>query len=141
MRPSELAPLGIIEQLNQTRSVINGNWPEDHQLASQDWFHAKCDWLSKQLWLVVRRRHGARSYRLRSVGASPLQLGNAPTSPAPVAWSGSCNAFAIDISHIRQEARQHLIGGAGHPANTTNVDRVITVLNQVLASEMVCYLR
>jgi bacterioferritin len=51
------------------------------------------------------------------------------------------NAFAIDISHIRQEARQHLMQGPVTPSNTTDVDRVITVLNQVLASEMVCYLR
>jgi bacterioferritin len=27
------------------------------------------------------------------------------------------------------------------PSNTTDVDRVITVLNEVVASEMVCYLR
>lgn len=51
------------------------------------------------------------------------------------------NPFAIDISHIRDEARQHLTQGPVTPSNTTDVHRVITVLNQVLASEMVCYLR
>jgi bacterioferritin len=51
------------------------------------------------------------------------------------------NDFAIDISRIRDEARKHLKEGALTPADTTNVDRVITVLNQVIASEMVCYLR
>jgi bacterioferritin len=51
------------------------------------------------------------------------------------------STFAIDISHIRDEAREHLAQGAVTPSNTTDVDRVITVLNQVLASEMVCYLR
>jgi bacterioferritin len=51
------------------------------------------------------------------------------------------NEFAIDIARIRDEARQHLKQGALTPADTTNVDRVITVLNQVVASEMVCYLR
>ncbi|HUB40073.1 MAG TPA: DUF892 family protein [Streptosporangiaceae bacterium] len=51
------------------------------------------------------------------------------------------STFAIDISHIRDEARQHLAQGPVTPSNTTDVDRVITVLNQVLASEMVCYLR
>jgi bacterioferritin len=51
------------------------------------------------------------------------------------------NDFAIDISRIRDEARKHLKQGALTPSDTTNVDRVITVLNQVVASEMVCYLR
>jgi bacterioferritin len=51
------------------------------------------------------------------------------------------NDFAIDVSRIRDEARQHLQQGPVTPSNTTDVDRVITVLNQVVASEMVCYLR
>jgi bacterioferritin len=51
------------------------------------------------------------------------------------------STFAIDVTHIRDEARQHLMQGPVTPSNTTDVDRVITVLNQVLASEMVCYLR
>jgi bacterioferritin len=51
------------------------------------------------------------------------------------------STFAIDISHIRDEARQHLTLGPVTPSNTTDVNRVISVLNQVLASEMVCYLR
>jgi bacterioferritin len=51
------------------------------------------------------------------------------------------NDFAIDIARIRDDARQHLKQGAVTPSDTTNVDRVITVLNQVVASEMVCYLR
>jgi bacterioferritin len=49
--------------------------------------------------------------------------------------------FAVDLTRIRDEARQHLKQGPVTPANTTDVDRVITVLNQVVASEMVCYLR
>lgn len=49
--------------------------------------------------------------------------------------------FAIDVTRIRDQARQHLKQGPVTPSNTTDVDRVITVLNQVVASEMVCYLR
>lgn len=49
--------------------------------------------------------------------------------------------FAIDVTRIRDEARQHLKQGPVTPSNTTDVDRVITVLNQVVATEMVCYLR
>ena len=51
------------------------------------------------------------------------------------------NDFAIDIARIRDQAREHLKQGALTPSDTTNVDRVIAVLNQVVASEMVCYLR
>jgi len=49
--------------------------------------------------------------------------------------------FAMDVTRIRDQARQHLKQGPVTPSNTTDVDRVIMVLNQVVASEMVCYLR
>jgi len=51
------------------------------------------------------------------------------------------DTFAIDVTRIRDEARQHLKQGPVTPSNTTDVDRVITVLNQIVATEMVCYLR
>jgi bacterioferritin len=51
------------------------------------------------------------------------------------------NDFAIDVIRIRDEALQHLKQGPVTPSNTTDVERVITVLNQVVATEMVCYLR
>lgn len=51
------------------------------------------------------------------------------------------NDFAIDIARIRDEAREHLDRGPVMPSDTSDVDRVIEVLNKVVASEMVCYLR
>jgi bacterioferritin len=51
------------------------------------------------------------------------------------------NDFAIDIAKIRDDAQKHLKQGALTTADTTNVERVIAVLNKVIASEMVCYLR
>src|SRR5580692_2881586 len=51
------------------------------------------------------------------------------------------NDFAIDIAKIRDDAQKHLKQGALTAADTTNVQRVIDVLNKVIASEMVCYLR
>ena len=51
------------------------------------------------------------------------------------------DTFVMDVTRIRDEARQHLKQGPVTPSNTTNVDQVITVLNQVVATEMVCYLR
>jgi bacterioferritin len=51
------------------------------------------------------------------------------------------DGFVMDVSRMRDEARQHLKQGPVTASNTTDVDRVIMVLNQVVASEMVCYLR
>jgi len=51
------------------------------------------------------------------------------------------NEFAIDVTRIRDQARQHLTQGPVMPSNTMDTERVIAVLNQVVASEMVCYLR
>jgi bacterioferritin len=51
------------------------------------------------------------------------------------------DTFVMDVTRIRDEARQHLKQGPVTPSNTTDIDQVITVLNQVVATEMVCYLR
>jgi bacterioferritin len=51
------------------------------------------------------------------------------------------NEFAIDVTRLRDQAREHLKQGPVTPSNTMDVDRVISVLNQVVATEMVCYLR
>jgi bacterioferritin len=39
--------------------------------------------------------------------------------------------FAVDVNRIRDEARQHLNQGPVAPSNTTDVERVIAVLNQI----------
>jgi hypothetical protein len=39
------------------------------------------------------------------------------------------NDFIIDLTHIRDEARQHLEQRPVIPSDTTDVDRAITVLN------------
>jgi bacterioferritin len=51
------------------------------------------------------------------------------------------NVFEIDVQKIRADARAHLDEGAVTAENTADVDRIIEVLNQVVATEMVCYLR
>jgi bacterioferritin len=51
------------------------------------------------------------------------------------------DTFVMDVTRIRDQAREHLKQGPVTPSNTTDVERVITVLNQVVATEMVCYLR
>jgi bacterioferritin len=49
--------------------------------------------------------------------------------------------FEIDVAKIRNEARKHMDAGAVTAGNTVDVERLIGVLNEVIATEIVCYLR
>lgn len=51
------------------------------------------------------------------------------------------NTFALDIDKIRTDARTHMAKGAVTGDNTSDVEAVIDVLNQVVATEIVCWLR
>ena len=51
------------------------------------------------------------------------------------------NQFEIDVSRIRDQARKHMEDGAVTDGNTIDVKRLIEVLNEVVATEIVCYLR
>jgi bacterioferritin len=49
--------------------------------------------------------------------------------------------FVSDIKNIQQRARQHIASGAVTNANEASADEVVKVLNEVLATELVCALR
>ncbi|MGI8869045.1 MAG: ferritin-like domain-containing protein [Mycobacteriales bacterium] len=51
------------------------------------------------------------------------------------------NRFEIDVTKIREDARQHMEAGAVTDGNRVATDQLVDVLNQVVATEMVCYLR
>jgi bacterioferritin len=51
------------------------------------------------------------------------------------------NQFALDITRIREQARQHMGSGAVTPDNQTDPAEVIRVLQDVVATEIVCWLR
>lgn len=51
------------------------------------------------------------------------------------------NQFALDITKIRDDARAKMEQGAVTKDNTSDVEAVIDVLNQVVATEIVCWLR
>ena len=51
------------------------------------------------------------------------------------------NNLEFDLVNIRQRARAQMEKGAVTGANTSNVNHVIGVLNQALATEIVCVLR
>jgi bacterioferritin len=49
--------------------------------------------------------------------------------------------FAFNIERVRARARQHMEAGATIGGYKADRERVIAVLNQVLATEIVCILR
>ena len=51
------------------------------------------------------------------------------------------NDFALDLDRIRLAAREHIEAGPVTDAYGVDVARVIDVLNEVLATELVCVLR
>jgi bacterioferritin len=51
------------------------------------------------------------------------------------------NEFALDITKIRADARESMAQGAVTSDNTSDVKAVIDVLNQVVATEIVCWMR
>jgi bacterioferritin len=51
------------------------------------------------------------------------------------------NEFALDLDRIRTDARTEMAKGAVTQTYGADVERVIAVLNEVLATELVCVLR
>lgn len=49
--------------------------------------------------------------------------------------------FELDLKKIRAQARENMKDGAVTKANTTDVSRVVKVLNEALATELVCVAR
>jgi bacterioferritin len=49
--------------------------------------------------------------------------------------------FVSDVKNIQKRARQHIASGAVTIANEASVEQVVKVLNEVLATELVCVLR
>ncbi len=51
------------------------------------------------------------------------------------------NQFALDVTKIRDDARAKMSEGAVTKGNTGDTTAIIDVLNDVVATEVVCYLR
>jgi bacterioferritin len=49
--------------------------------------------------------------------------------------------FLTDVKTLRERARKHIEDGAVTAGYTTNRENVINILNEALATEVVCYLR
>jgi bacterioferritin len=59
----------------------------------------------------------------------------------PTKSQQSATAVLTDVETIRQRARQGIEGGAVTPSYGANREEVIRLLNEALATEIVCYLR
>jgi bacterioferritin len=66
--------------------------------------------------------------------------GAGPSAPAPSASSGN-GAFLTDVRAIRERARRHLLEGAVTEGYRARKDAVVKLLNDALATEIVCVLR
>ena len=55
--------------------------------------------------------------------------------------SGSQGGFLTDVTELRRRARQHIEDGAVTPGYGADRDTVIRILNEALATEIVCVLR
>jgi bacterioferritin len=51
------------------------------------------------------------------------------------------NKFEIDVTAIRNDARKKMSEGAVTTGNTGNVEELIGILNEIVATEMVCVMR
>ena len=51
------------------------------------------------------------------------------------------NQFALDVEKLRTQAREHMEQGAVMPTYGIAVDEVVSVLNDVPATEVVCWAR
>lgn len=65
----------------------------------------------------------------------------APRTSGRSSSTGSSGAFLTDVKTLRERARQHMEAGAVTPDYAADVGTVVKVLNEALATELVCVLR
>jgi bacterioferritin len=63
------------------------------------------------------------------------------STPAIAATPDSSKPFLSDVAALRERARQHIEQGAVTPSYSANKQTVLNLLNEALATELVCVLR
>lgn len=63
------------------------------------------------------------------------------STPAFAATADSSKPFLSDVAALRERARQHIEQGAVTPSYSANKQTVLNLLNEALATELVCVLR
>jgi bacterioferritin len=66
---------------------------------------------------------------------------NSKTSKTAPATTSPSGAFLSDVKSLRQRVRAHIDEGAVTPNYGANRDKVVEILNEALATEIVCVLR
>jgi bacterioferritin len=64
-----------------------------------------------------------------------------PVVPSSTDGSNSSTPFLSDVTALRERARQHIEQGAVTPSYSANKQTVLNLLNEALATELVCVLR
>jgi bacterioferritin len=54
---------------------------------------------------------------------------------------GQNGQFVLDVEEIRRRAHEHILNGPVTPGNRADIDTLVALLNEVLATELVCVLR
>src|ERR1043165_2645370 len=73
--------------------------------------------------------------------APTLQRGTVMTTKSPSQSQPKASGFAVDIDKIRLRARQHIKEGAVTDGYKAQRETVLRLLNEALATEIVCVLR
>jgi bacterioferritin len=76
---------------------------------------------------------------MKLTGPAGQSISNAP--PGMDIDMESNHPFLSDIQDLRRKAREDIVAGAVTPAYGLDLPQAVTVLNRVLASEIVCVLR
>ncbi|WP_420883139.1 ferritin-like fold-containing protein [Tomitella gaofuii] len=76
-----------------------------------------------------------------TVSSAPRRGTRVPDPTPRMGGTAMTDTFELDISRIRDEARKRIDAGAVTSGNELDIDRLIDLLNQVVATEIVCHLR
>ena len=74
-------------------------------------------------------------------GSTPVSGPDAQRGGVSGATGVAAQPFLSDIRELRRRARQHIEDGAVTPGYQADRERVVSVLNEALATEIVCVLR
>jgi bacterioferritin len=83
----------------------------------------------------------AKSMRRKPPAVPPEHVRAKPHGAKSAAAKAADAPFLTDVSTLRERARQHIMQGAVTPGYKADRDVVVRILNEALATEIVCVLR
>ena len=70
-----------------------------------------------------------------------MNVSKSPAGAGPGGMAPADRAFISDVATLRERARQHIKDGAVTPSYPDDKDTIVKLLNEALATELVCTLR